>query len=68
MNFARELYNKLTFCEWELVSYYVEKAQDYYDQGRWSDARESLLDAVAVCSAAKEENAAGKVQYYLRFC
>lgn len=68
MNFARELYNKLTSREWELVSHYVEKAQGYYDQERWNEARESLLDAVAVCAAAKEDNAAGKVQYYLRFC
>lgn len=68
MNFSRELYNKLTSHEWDLCSHYVEKAQDYYNDERWSDARESLLDAIAVCAAADEENAVAKIQYYLRFC
>lgn len=68
MDFARELYNKLTSREWSLVAHYVEKAQGYYDDNRYSDARKCLLDAVAVCAAAGENNAAGKVQYYLRFC
>ncbi len=68
MNFSNELYNKLTSDEWRLCSYYVEKAQAYYNDERWPEARESLRDAVAVCAAAGEDNAAGKIQYYLRFC
>ena len=68
MNFARELYNKLTASEWSLCGRYVDKAQEYYDSERYSEARESLLDAIAVCSSAGEYNAAGKIQYYLRFC
>ena len=68
MNFAKELENKLTSDEWSLCSYYVLKAQDAYNEGRDSAARESLEDAVAVCKAKEEYNAAGKIQYYLRFC
>ena len=52
MNFSNELYNKLTSDEWRLCSYYVEKAQAYYNDERWPEARESLRDAVAVCAAA----------------
>ena len=68
MNFARDLYNKLTADEWALCAYYIRKAQDYFDAERWSAARESLYDAIAVCANAGEDNAAGKIQYYLRFC
>lgn len=68
MNFAKELENKLTSAEWDLCSYYVLKAQEAYNADRDSAARESLLDAVAVCAKAGENNAAGKIQYYLRFC
>lgn len=68
MNFSRELYNKLTSDEWQLCAHYVQKAQECYDGGYWAAAREALLDAVAVCAAAGENNAAGKIQYYLRFC
>lgn len=68
MNFSQELYNKLTSDEWSLCSYYIEKAQDYYDSGKHSQAREALLDAVEVCAERGENNAAGKIQYYLRFC
>lgn len=68
MNFANELSRKLTDDEWELCGYYVQKAQSYYNEEHWSEARESLLDAVAVCAAAGEDNAACKIRYYLRFC
>ena len=68
MNFAKELENKLSSDEWSLCSYYVLKAQEAYDKDRDSVARESLKDASAVCAAAGEDNAAGKIQYYLRFC
>lgn len=68
MNFARDLYNKLTSEQWELCSYYVNKAQDYYDADKFSSARESLYDAIAVCLSKGEDSAAGKIQYYLRFC
>lgn len=68
MNFSKELYYKLDSDEWRLCSYYVEKAQDLYDDDCFREARESLLDAVAVCLAAGEDNAANKIKYYLRFC
>lgn len=68
MNFAVELQRKLTWEEYSLVRYYVEKATDAYKAERFSEARESLLDAVAVAAAKGENNVAGKVQYYLRFC
>ena len=41
---VRDLENKLTSKEWNLVSHYIYKAADY-----------------------GEDNAAGKIQYYLRF-
>lgn len=68
MNFARELENKLTGSEWNLVAYYVNKAQDYYDAENYSEARSSLEDAVAVALSNGEDNAANKIQYYTRFC
>lgn len=68
MDFTKELSRKLTDDEWQLCAYYVQKAQAYYNEEHWSKARESLLDAVAVCAAAGEKNAASKIQYYLRFC
>lgn len=68
MNFRNELYNKLTTDEWSIAGYYIEKAQDYYDEERYSAAREALLDAIAICASRGENNAAGKIQYYLRFC
>ena len=68
MNFATELERKLTWDEYSPIRYYIEKATDYYNNGRYSEARESLLDAIAICVQNGENNAAGKVQYYLRFC
>lgn len=68
MNFERELYNKLTYSEWSICRVYVCKAQEYYSEEKYSQAREALLDAVAVCESKGEENAAEKVRYYLRFC
>lgn len=68
MNFAKELENKLTGSEWSMVSYYICKAQDYYDNEKYSDARNSLEDAVAVAKSNGEYNAANKIQYYTRFC
>ena len=64
---ASALYNKLTSSEWSLVSYYINKADDLGNAGKDSDAREALLDAIAVASSKGEYNAAGKIQYYLRF-
>ena len=68
MNIARELERKLTGEEYNLVSYYIEKASEAYDDERYSVARSSLEDAVAVLKSKGEYNAAGKVQYYIRFC
>lgn len=68
MNFARDLEKKLTAQEWALCCRYVEKAQQYYDMDHWSQARESLMDAIAICTVEGERNAAAKIQYYLRFC
>ena len=68
MNFERELSRKLTPTEWNCCSFYVEKAQEQYNNERYADARESLLDAVAICVAANEYNAAEKIRYYLKFC
>ena len=68
MNFSHELFNKLDAKEWELCPYYILKAQDCYDNEQWNDARNALQDAVDICLASGEENAANKIQYYLRFC
>lgn len=68
MNFCMELQQKLTWDEYNLVRYYIEKATDAYRAGRYSTAREALLDAIAIAAAKGENNAAGKIQYYLRFC
>ena len=64
---ARDLQNKLTSSEWSLVSYYIYKADDLGKNGNDSAAKESLYDAIAVAKANNELNAAGKIQYYLRF-
>ena len=64
---VRDLQNKLTSKEWNLVSHYIYKAEDYGNADRDREARECLLDAIAVARQNGEENAAGKVQYYLRF-
>lgn len=68
MNIAAELMNKLTDQEYSLVSYYINKASEAYDSERYSIARSSLEDAVAILISKEEYNAAGKVRYYLRFC
>lgn len=68
MNFAKDLERQLTAGEWALCGRYVSKAQELFDDERDAEAREALKDAVAVCVAAGENNAAGKVRYYLRFC
>ena len=68
MDFAKELERKLTGEEYNPIRYYIEKATDYYKAEKYSDAKESLLDAIAICKQNGELNAAGKVQYYLRFC
>ena len=68
MNIAAELERKLSGSEFSLVSYYIYKASEAYDAERYSVAREALLDAIAVAKAEGEYNAAGKIQYYLRFC
>ncbi len=64
---AKDIQNKLTSSEWSLVSYYINKADDLGKAGRESSAKEALYDAIAVARAHGEDNAAGKIQYYLRF-
>ena len=64
---VRDLENKLTSKEWNLVSRYIYKAEDYGNANKDSQARESLIDAIAVARQHGEDNAAGKIQYYLRF-
>lgn len=64
---ADTLMRQLTASEWELVAYYILKAEDYGENGKDSAARESLKDAIAVAAAQGESNAAGKIQYFLRF-
>jgi len=68
MNFSVELQRKLTWEEYSLVRRYIEKATEAYQAERYSVAREALLDAIAVAASKGENNAAGKIQYYLRFC
>lgn len=67
-DFKSALQNKLTSKEYNLASPYIERAQDYYNADKDSAAREALLDAIAVCAAAGENNAAGKIQAYLKYC
>lgn len=62
-----ELENKCTSDEWRLISSYIYRARDLGEANKDNEAREALLDAIAVAAAAGENNAAGKVQYYLRF-
>ena len=64
---SSELYNKLTSSEWSLVSYYIEKADDLGKDGNDSGAKDALYDAIAVAKSHDEYNAAGQIQYYLRF-
>lgn len=45
MNISNNLYRELDAQEWQLCGYYIEKAQDYYESERYSEARESLNDA-----------------------
>lgn len=66
-NLVRELENKLTGKEWSLVSHHIYKADDLGKAGRDSEARECLIDAIAIANYNGEQNAAGKIQYYLRF-
>lgn len=66
-NLASTLYNKLTSSEWQLVSYYINKADSLGKDDNDSKAREALQDAVAVAKANGEFNAAYKIEYYLRF-
>ena len=66
-NLVKELERQLTSEEWNLVSHYINKADDFGRADRDSEARESLLDAIAVAKKKGENNAAGKIQYYLRF-
>lgn len=64
---ARALFERLTSDEWKIVSYYILKADEYGNNGDDRTAREALRDAIAVAAAAGESNAAGKIQYFLRF-
>lgn len=64
---ASELYSKLTSDEWNLVSYYIKKADELGEVGKESRARDELQNAVDVAKAQGEYNAAGKIEYYLRF-
>ena len=61
------LSGKLTSSEWDLVSYYIYKAQDLGEAGKDGEAREALKDAIAVAASKGESNTAGKIQEYLRF-
>lgn len=51
MNISNNLYRELDAQEWQLCGYYIEKAQDYYESERYSEARESLNDAINICMA-----------------
>lgn len=64
---ASELCRKLTSSEWNLVSYYIEKADDLGKAGKEQAARDEIENAIAVAASKGETNAAGKIQYYLRF-
>lgn len=68
MSILDNLYRELDAHEWKLCGYYIEKAQDYYESEKYSEARESLNDAINICMASEEYNAANKIRYYLRFC
>jgi len=68
MNISKELERKLTSSEYDKVAYYIEKASQAYEEERYSTAKSSLEDAVAILKADGEYNAASKVSYYLRFC
>ena len=49
-----DLQRKLTDGEWNLVAYYIEKADSLSKGGNDSGARESLLDAVAIALSHDE--------------
>ncbi len=67
MDIVRELENKLSADEWNLVSHWIYKAASLTKEGRDDEARGALKDAVAVAMAEGETNAAYKVNYYVRF-
>lgn len=67
-NLVSDLQRKLTGSEWNLVEYYILKADSLGDDGPGDkSAREALEDAIAVAIAAGEMSVANKIHYYLRF-
>ena len=52
MSILDNLYRELDAQEWKLCGYYIEKAQDYYESEKYSEARESLNDAINICMAS----------------
>lgn len=39
MSILDNLYRELDAQEWKLCGYYIEKAQDYYESEKYSEAR-----------------------------
>lgn len=67
MDIVRELENKLSADEWNLVSHWIYKAASLAKEGRDDEARSALKEAVDVAMYNGEQNAAYKVNYYIRF-
>ena len=63
----RDLQNSLTSSEWAIVGYYISKADSLGKSDDDSGARKALEDAIAVALSKGEQNAAHKIQRYLRF-
>lgn len=65
---AIELKQKLTSDEWNLVSHYILKADEYGDDSTGDAvARRALEDAISVALSNGEASAARKIQEYLPF-
>ena len=65
---AIELKRKLTSDEWNLVSYYILKADECGDDSTGDTvARRALEDAISVALSKGEASAARKIQEYLKF-
>lgn len=68
---SQELERKLTADEWELVSYYIRKADDLGEAGKEDAAKREIENALAIATSqddeATREDMVIKIRFYLRF-
>ena len=64
---ARTVEIQLTSSEWDLVAYYVLKADDLGSAGKDAEARRALEDAIYVAKSNGEDNIVIKLDKYIGF-